>query len=146
MQMWSIAVEKQWNWKHTWRGRLVLVLLYNYNTLWDSFNHQERHHRPFQFWVWLANIFFITYNHSNTNVHTHYFQHPFILLTLTIAVCLYILVVVTILTIILTFISQMHVKGSQRIRFRCLRGTQRAANEIRTAKVRLGNLRLETEV
>jgi len=50
------------------------------------------------------------------------------------------------LTILLTFISQMHVKGSQRIRFRWLRGSRRATNEIWTAEQRLRDLREESAV
>lgn len=69
-------------------------------------------------------------------MHTHAFHHSCSLLTLTKA--LYIPVA---LTKILTFISQMHVKGSQRIRFRWRMESQRAANEIWTAEPRLRELR-----
>lgn len=56
---------------------------------------------------------------------------------------LYILVA---LTKILTFISQIHVKGSQRIRFRWWSGSQRAANEIWATEPRLRDLREESVV
>ncbi len=79
--------------------------------------------------------------HTQAHTHTH-IRTPFITLLLFSPQprlpCLYILVA---LTKILTFISQMHVKGSQRIRFRWWMGSQRAANEIWTAEPRLRDLR-----
>lgn len=78
--------------------------------------------------------------HSHRLPHTNATSAP---PTPTTVPCLYILVA---LTIILTFISQMHVKGSQRIRFRWWRKTQRAANEIWTTKLRLRDLREESVV
>lgn len=81
---------------------------------------------------------------SQTLAHTNAtYNSNFALPTLNLVPCLYILVS---LTIILTFISQMHVKGSQRIRFRWWRKTQRAANEIWTTTLRLRDLREQSVV
>lgn len=123
-------------WKcNTWKNKEHKIKWQTTSTLSEPYNSLLFPFQHIKCFNWSRTH---THTPTHTNTHTRSFHHSFSLLTLTEALCLYILVI---LTKILTFISQMHVKGSQRIKFRWRMGSQRAANEIWTAEPRLRDLR-----